>query len=356
MTANELRSRRALAQGLHRPAGLDAAGVVRRLLAVQGQELRSARRAVRSRSRGTTAAGVDRLLTEDRSLVVTWVNRGTLHLIDREDYPWLLGLTGPPSVAFNQARLRQEGVAAGDAERGVAAIVAALADEGPLTRAVLRERLEAASVPNAGQALVHLLLLTGLRGLTVRGPVVSAAGQAFALTQDWLGIEPPAPLAGDARDRALAELARRYLSGHGPATDADLAFWAGLPRRDAQRGLQLIATELTELGDGFVDLARRPDADAAGRLQPRLLGSFDPVVIGWKRRDLVVAPEHQPGWFTKNGILPACALVRGRAVAAWSTTRGGDLQLRPYAGTALPATTVAALERDYAGLQRFEAG
>lgn len=119
-TIATVRRRRALAQGLHRPDGLDELGAVRRLLAVQGQELRSARRAVRARTRDTTAARVDRLLTEDRALVLTWVNRGTLHLMDREGYPWLLGLTGPASRAANAARLRHEGVDEAAAERGVA--------------------------------------------------------------------------------------------------------------------------------------------------------------------------------------------------------------------------------------------
>jgi hypothetical protein len=354
VTADELRRRRALAQNLHRPAGLDEAGVVRGLLAVQGQELRSARRAVRARSRGTTAAAVDRLLTADRTLVVTWVNRGTLHLMAREDYPWLLGLTAPATANANARRLRQEGVGEAAAERGVAAVIAALADEGPLTRDALRERVEAAGVPTARQALVHLLLLAALRGLTVRGPVVTAAGQAFALTQDWLGIEPPQPLAGAARDTALAELARRYLAGHGPAADFDLAAWAGLPLRDARRGLTLIAGELADLGGGLVDLSRRAPA-AGARLRPRLLGSFDPLVIGWKRRDLVVDPEHQAEHFTKNGILGAVAIVKGKAVGGWRARPGrqAGVDLEPYSGP-LAAAVEAALQRDAAELARFE--
>ena len=55
---------------------------------------------------------------------------------------------------------------------------------------------------------------------------------AYALVHDWLG--EPAPVD---RDAALAELARRYLAGHGPADDRDLAKWAGLPLRDVRAGL-----------------------------------------------------------------------------------------------------------------------
>ena len=61
--------------------------VAERLLAVQGQDPRGARLAVRARTSGLTAADVDRELTEERSLLITWLNRGTLHLVRSEDYP-----------------------------------------------------------------------------------------------------------------------------------------------------------------------------------------------------------------------------------------------------------------------------
>ena len=138
----------------------------------------------------------------------------------------------------------------------------ALADEGPLTRPQLRERLDAAGVPTAGQALVHLLFRTAMRGITVRGPMVGKE-HAYVLVRDWLGPQKPVD-----RDAALAELARRYLVGHGPADDRDLARWAGLPLRDARAGLAAIAAELGEREDGLVDLAKRAAGRAAAAAAP----------------------------------------------------------------------------------------
>ena len=66
-------------------------------------------------------------------------------------------------------RLAQEGVSPDDAERGVATVAAALAADGPLTRAQLRERVAAAGVRTEGQALIHVLALASIRGLIVRG-------------------------------------------------------------------------------------------------------------------------------------------------------------------------------------------
>ena len=181
--------------------------VVDRLLAVQAQDLRAARLAIRSRTKGLTAADVDRRLN-DRTLLVTWLNRGTLHLVRPDDYWWLQRLTTPQLAAGNAKRLEQEGVSPAQADRGVAVIEAAIAANGPMTRPQLRELVASADVPVAGQAMVHILFLSALRGLTVRGPVIGR-DQAFVLVRDWLG-DPPA--ATD-RDTALPELARRCTAG-----------------------------------------------------------------------------------------------------------------------------------------------
>lgn len=315
--------------------------VVERLLAVQAQDLRGARLAIRSRTTGVSVTDVDRALTEDRSLVISWLNRGTLHLVRSEDYHWLHALTTPPLFAGNARRLAQEGVSPDAADRGVAVIERSLAAEGPLTRSQLRERLSAAKVRTEGQALVHILLLASLRGVALRGPMVGRE-QAFALVRDWLGK----PARVD-RDGALAEVARRYLVGHGPGGDRDLARWAGLPLRDARAGLGAIANELVEREDGLVDLADRPGA--AKLPPPRLLGPFEPVLMGWTSRAPLLG-AHEAAAVTVNGLFRAFALVRGRGVATWSM-RGSELVLAPFGR--LARADAAALADDAADVLRF---
>jgi Winged helix DNA-binding domain len=331
---------RLTAQLLAGPPAHDPVVVAGRLLAVQGQDPRGFRLAVRSRTSGLTAADVDRALSDDRSLVVTWLNRGTLHLVRSEDYAWLHALTAPAHVARVLRRLDQEGVDASGAERAVAAIERSLAAEGPLTREQLGERIARTGVRTVGQALIHLLALASLGGLTVRGPVLDGA-HAYVLVHDWLG-----ELRAIDRDIALAELARRYLSGHGPAEDRDLARWSGLGLRDARAGLAAIASELEQRADGLVDLARRPPP--ADLPPPRLLGAFDPVLLGWTSREPVVG-EHQAA-ITVNGIFRPFALVEGRAAGTW-TMPGGRVALKPFG--LLRSADAAALEEDAADVVRF---
>lgn len=307
--------------------------VAERLLAVQGQDPRGARLAVRARTVGLSAADVDRALTEERSLLITWLNRGTLHLVRSEDYPWLQALMTPPLRTSAARRLRQEGVGEKETERAVRIIEKALTDEGPQTRVQLRERLQRGKVPTAGQALIHILFLAAVRGIAVRGPMVGKE-HAYVLVRDWLGEQKPVD-----RERALAELARRYLVGHGPADDRDLARWAGLPLRDARAGLAAIAGELEERPDGLVDLAKRPAA--APLPPPRLLGAYDPLLLGWTSREEIVGPHKI--LVTNNGLFRPFALVKGRAVARWGLS-GGKVTIEHL--DEVKKKDAAALEKD----------
>jgi hypothetical protein len=337
---------RLTAQLLAGPPAGDPLAVAERLLAIQGQDPRGARLAVRARTSGLLASDVDRALSEDRTLLITWLNRGTLHLVSSEDYPLLHALTTPQLVTANARRLAQEGVSPAAAERGVRVVTSALASEGPLAGDELRGRLDSAGIRTAGQALIHILFLTGLRGLAVRGPVMKGKHR-YVLVRDWLGEVPPAP---PDRTRALAELARRFLLGHGPADDRDLAKWAGITLRDARAGLSEIAGSLVERGDGLVDVARRGvGAREVVELPTRLLGAFDPVLHGWRSRaDLLGAGEPA---IIVGGLFRPFALSRGRAVALWKLVRGEVELDEPFAR--LTRAERAALEADARDVERF---
>lgn len=308
----------------------DVVGVCDRLLAVQAQDLRSARLAVRARTSGLTAADVDRALTEERSVVIGWLNRGTLHLVRREDYWWLHTLTTPPLYTGNARRLAQLGVTPAAAERGVAAVEGALTAEGPLTRDQLRDRVRAVGVPTEGQALIHLLMLACLRGVAVRGPLI-AGKHAYVLARDWLGAPPPVD-----RPRALGELARRYLAGHAPADERDLAKWAGLPLRDARAGLSAVGGNLEARADG-------------GAPRTCLLDQWDPLLVGWRSRESVL--EHYPRKASAEAHYRPFAYVRARAVALWSLRQGAVVIGAPF--TRLTKTERAALAADAADVERF---
>jgi hypothetical protein len=167
---------------------------------------------------------------------------------------------------------------------------------------------------------------------------------AYVLVRDWLGGAKPVP-----RERALAELTRRYLAGHGPADDRDLARWAGLPLRDARAGLGTIAAELDTRADGLIDLKGRPPVEAIP--SPRLLGPFDPLLLGWKSRDAILGERDH--LVVGGGMFRPIALVRGRAVGTWRLN-AGKVALEPFGQ--LSRTDAAALEAEAEAVTRFLGG
>jgi hypothetical protein len=301
------------AQWLSQPTQRDPEDVTRHLLAVQAQDSRAFRLAIRSRTAGLHAADIDAALTDRRSLVVSWLNRGTLQLVTGADYWWLHALTTPQLATGNRRRLRQEGVSAAQAARGVDVVREGVAGGRTRTRAQLGDLLDDAGVPTKGQALVHVLFAASLEGLVLRGPVVGTE-QAFVEPAHWLG-EAPARLD---RDDGLARLALRYLAGHGPATGEDLARWAGIPLRDARRGLDAIEGDTSTTPGGLVDLADRDHAPRPPVV--RMLGAFDPLLLGWTDRESVLGVHRR--LVTTNGLVRPVVLVEGRVVATWRLPAG----------------------------------
>jgi hypothetical protein len=326
-------------QLLRPPGARNAEEVGDRLRALQGQDARAVRLAVRARSHGTTARDVDAALTERRTLLVSWLFRGTLHLVRSADYWWLHALTAPRMAAGNARRLRQLGLDEPTTARGVEAVRAAVA-EGPKTRAELRTALNAAGVPTAGQALVHVLVAATLREHLVRGPVRNG-DQCFVDATRWLA-RPPVP----DRDGCLEMLARRYLAGHGPAAPGDLAAYAGLTLTDARRAFEMVSGETRSL-DG--EMRALPDAAPSERLPPpRLLGMFDPVLHGWADRTFLTGAHKDV--VTSNGMFHATALLDGRVAGTW-TLPDGVVTLRPL--RRLTGAELAALEVEAADVLRY---
>jgi hypothetical protein len=278
--------RRARGQWLHRPGG----DVVGHLLAVQAQDARAARLALRARGA---------LEEDDGEHVVTWLMRTTLHLVREQDVHWLHPLFAPRQVTSNRRRLSRLGVSEAQAERAVGLIVRALADEGSLTRAELGERLAARDIPVAGQAIAHLV-----HRAAIEGRVALTPDRRFTLLE-----LRPAP----DRDRSLAELARRYLAAHAGATDTDLAYWSGLPLRDVRAGLAH---------------AKPPPADD-GPVPLSLIPAFDELLLGWRDRSPTVPPEHARRVHPGGGILRAVVLENGVAVGTWSL-RAGEITIDPF--------------------------
>jgi hypothetical protein len=305
-----------------------AVDLVRHLTAVQAQLLPAAGLALRARTEGLTAERVDRARLHDRSIVLTWALRGTLHLVTAEDHGWLVPLVIAPRIPHAHRRLKQEKVSTGQADTAVTLIGRMLGRDGALTRPEIAERLRRRGIPTQGQAIAHLVWLATARGLICHGP--DRGGKTcFVLVRDWL--DRPSPM--DRAD-ALVELAVRYLAAHGPAEPADLAAWSGIRTGEARRAWGAIGDRLADVetirGRRWILRSQREEIP---RGLVRLLPSFDEYLLGWKDRDLVGTAERWKNINRGGGWLNPVLLADGRAIGTWGIHRepqGVRLEIRSF--------------------------
>jgi hypothetical protein len=295
--------------------------VIGDLCGVQAQDTTSAALAVRARCAGLVAADVERARVEERSVVRTWLMRGTLHLVAAENLGWLLALLAPIFIRSSRGRRAGLGLDEETGVRGVRALGKMLAGQGPLTRAKIRQGLASQGIPSAGQATIHLIRLAALEGLLCYGP--DRAGQeTFVLLADWVGHGAAMP-----PEQAPAELARRYLAAYGPATPEDFAAWSGLALGAARGAWQQLTHQLLEVKVGgapaWMLQSRATWLDQAwiGRPVVNLLPGFDTYWLGYRSRDLALDPIYARRVFPGGGMLRSALLVDGRAAGTWKIKR-----------------------------------
>ncbi|MGH9222739.1 MAG: winged helix DNA-binding domain-containing protein [Acidimicrobiales bacterium] len=319
LDAAGVRRARARAQLLN-STGRNAAAVVSRLVGIQAQQDRAAALAIRARTTGLTVSSVTDAVARG-SLVLTWTLRGTRHLHHRKDLAWLLALFGP-IYSRHTKRDVELGIAGAVGQRAIAALRDALASDGPLTRAAVKERLAPVGVGPDGQAAIHVIRKAALAGIL---SIVPGDG----------GKERYAPLAREPStmppDEAVAELARRYIRGYGPTTPADFAAWSGLGLRTAERAWP--ADHRT----------------ARTNLDPvplRLLGGFDNFLLGYADRTPQVPAEHARKVNAGGGLVKPVVIDDGRVVGTWALPD----RIEPFPGEQFDA---AAVERELADVRQF---
>ena len=331
----------------------DVATVVRSVCALQAQAFDAARHQVRVRSEGLTAGAVNRAFEQERSVVRTWLMRGTLHLCAADDLRWLIDVFGPAVNRFGASRRRNLGLDDATCARGVAVIRTALAN-GPMARREIRRRLVEAGVlaEPVGQMLLHLLYHAAALGIVCSGPRMGR-DDSFVLLDDWVP-ESKSPR-GDA---ALGELARRYFGAYGPAGEADFAAWSGLRRTVIRASMAAIGTELVEFPGSIRGLwtlgPALADADLV-RPAVRLLGHFDTYLLGYRRREHL-GDAAAEAWIHDGGggwIRPVIC-VDGWIAGGWrieQSRREIEIKVMPF--DRITRRADHAISREVASIGRF---
>lgn len=345
---------RLVAQRLVGPTAAGPLDAVRHLGAVQAQDEKGALVSIALRCGGTVESVLAAF--EAGELARSWPMRGTLHTVPAEDLPWMLELMTARPRAAAARRRPQLGLGEDDVVRARDLAERALAD-GPLTRAELLAVWDDAGLASTGGRGYHLIAELAQRGVLCLGP--SAPGRpgesAFVLVAQHV----PAPRRLD-HEEALAELALRFCTGHGPATAADLARWSGLPLGEVRRGIAAVRDRLANVTVDGTEYLLAPgtlDAYATLRAEARravlLLPGFDELVLGYADRSMTLPAAHAqrvvPGG---NGVFRPTLVVDGRVVAVWRTAGSGRsrrLEVEPFEGE-LDAAVLARAQEVWAAL------
>ncbi|MFC4061525.1 winged helix DNA-binding domain-containing protein [Planomonospora corallina] len=349
ITPERARLLRARAQGL--AGGVRAAGAaeaVGRAFAVQAQDAEAAALGLRARAAGLTGRQVSAAFGADRALVRGWFMRGTLHVVTAGDARWLIGLLGPVFLAESRRRFAELGLDQRLQDAAEDLIAEALATEGPLTRAELTARLAVLGVDPSGQAPFHLIRRAALRGRICHGPDRGSEA-TFAAFDERVppgGAEPPA------RESA-AELARRYLAAHAPASAEDFASWSGLPMpaaRSAWRALRDVVEVRVGAGVYTLPAARLEEPVPADPPDVRLLPAYDDYLVGYRTRELSVPAAHAGRVWPGGGLIRPVVLAGGWAAGTW-TRRGTAVEVTPF--DPLPPEIEAGVAAESADVTRF---
>jgi hypothetical protein len=306
--------------GLARAAFRKPEDVVAWFGAVQAQDYLGSLWGIGQRTRRATEEDVEAAV-ERRTIVRTWPMRGTLHFVAAADARWLTQLLAPRVIARNAARWRRDfGVDDALLMRADAVVTRALEGGKRLPRERIYDALESERIRTTASRGLHLLLCLAMRGrLCLAGRVGKL--HSFALLDEWIPDSDSFE-----RDAALAELATRYFTSHGPATLRDLAWWAGITVSDARCAIEGAQRRLErESIDGETHWRgakrrARPGETAAPRV--RLLPGYDEYTVGYADR----APLLDDGTRLKArgiGLLSPVVLVDGRVVGTWKRLIAG---------------------------------
>ena len=265
------------------------ADVVRWLGAVQAQDFEGAKWALALRMRSATKDAIEKAYNEGK-ILRTHLMRPTWHFVTPDDIRWLLQLTAPRVNTKAGPYYRKFELDTAIFKRSNKALTKALRGGRHLPRRVLKAVLNEAGVAvDDGVRLAHVLLRAELDGLICSGPMIGKQITYALLEERVPATKPLDP------DEALAQLTRRFITSHGPATLQDFVWWSGLTVADAKRGIALIDPPLR-----VTQRAPKPKHTA------HFLPAFDEYLVAYKDRE--------------QGMLGPAVIVDGRIAGAWKRT------------------------------------
>jgi DNA glycosylase AlkZ-like len=336
MTNFEIAYQRLHNQLIARQVFEKAEDVVRWLCAVQAQDYAAAKWALGLRVQNSTDDIIEQAFT-DGTILRTHVMRPTRHFVLPADIRWMLALTAPRVIAASAYYYRTLGLDDTVFTHSNTVLAKALQGGRQLTRAELASVLQQVGIATHNvQRTGQIIMRAELDGI-----ICSGARRGKQFTYALLAERAPRARRLD-RDEALAELASRYFTSHGPATLQDFVWWSGLTAADAKAGLEMVTSQLMhEVVEGqayWFASSTSPANDLSQTVY--LLPNFDEYIVGYTDRSAVFDASHIQKLDTRENVLFQHTFVMdGQIIGTWKRTRKKDsVLLTPTLFTTLTDT------------------
>ncbi len=290
--------------------------VVAWLGAMQAQDYAGTKWAIGLRLPNSTNADIEQAIAAG-DIIRTWPMRHTLHFVAPADIRWMLALLAPRVIVAAAGRRRNLEIDDHTLSRSRELITSALQGGKTLTRHELYEVLENGHVSTAGQRGIHIFSYFSLQGLLCFGQH-NFKQPTFVLLDEWVPSTKPIE-----HDEALAKLATRYFTSHGPAQLQDFVWWSGLKITDARTAIELSSSNLSKITveDKIYWTAKDLPLDLPTIPTAYLLPGFDEYMLGYKDRTAALPLEHNqkinPG---ANGMFAGTIVFDGRVIGTWRRT------------------------------------
>ncbi len=285
--------------------------------AVQAQDYGAAKWAVGLRLQDATDNALEQAFTNG-DILRTHVMRPTWHFVSPADIRWLLALTAPYVNATNAYYYRQQTLDDAILIHSSAVLANALQGGKQLTRPELISALQQAGIASDNPLRFGLIIMHA----ELDSIICSGARRGKQFTYALLDERVPQTRTFN-RDEALAELARRYFTSHGPATVQDFVWWSGLPVADAKAGLTMVKSQLLhEVVDDqtyWFSPSTLPVKDVSQTAH--LLPNYDEYTVGYSERSAVFDMSHANKLDSRsNSLLGYIMVLNGQIVGTWKRT------------------------------------
>jgi hypothetical protein len=227
----------------------------------------------------------------------------------------MLALLTPRIIARAASTYRNSGLDKNIFLKSRKIIIKALEGGKQLDRKEIYALLEKAKISTSEYRGLHIIGLLAQEGLLCFGPRTSKQ-QGFVLLDEWIPFSKK--LEGD---EALAELATRYFTSHGPATVQDFVWWSGLTVSAAAKGLDLVKKNfIGEKINGQMFWMSDQTSFKIKTPAIYLLPAFDEFLVGYKDRSAALDTKYTRDVLTINGIFNPSLVINSKVEGTWRRT------------------------------------